>query len=97
MIGGFESWQGLGILLFTTMSQPDLVPTQPPIQWVPGLFHWGQGSCGMKLTTHLHLAPKSRMRGAIPPVIQYAFMAWCSVKKAQGQQYAHTQTHTHLL
>jgi len=26
------------------------------------------------------------MRGAIPPLPQYAFMAWCSVK-AQGQLY----------
>jgi hypothetical protein len=28
------------------------------------------------------------MRGAIPPLSQYAFMAWCSVK-AQGQLYLH--------
>jgi hypothetical protein len=27
------------------------------------------------------------MCGAIPPLPQYAFMAWCSVKKAQGQLY----------
>jgi hypothetical protein len=26
------------------------------------------------------------MRGATPPLLQYAFMAWCSVK-AQGQLY----------
>jgi len=25
------------------------------------------------------------MRGAVTPQPQYAFMAWCSVKKAQGQ------------
>jgi hypothetical protein len=24
------------------------------------------------------------MRGAIPPIPQYAFMAWCSVKKTTG-------------
>jgi hypothetical protein len=40
----------------------------------------------VKLTTHLHLVPKSRMRGAIPQLPQYAFMAWCLVK-AQGQLY----------
>jgi hypothetical protein len=34
----------------------------------------------MKLTTHLHLVPRSRMRGAIPQLLQYAFMALCSVK-----------------
>jgi hypothetical protein len=28
------------------------------------------------------------MRGAIPPLPQYVFMAWCPVKKkAQGQLY----------
>jgi hypothetical protein len=41
---------------------------------------------GVKLTTHLHLVLRSRMRGAIPPLPQYAFMEWCSVK-AQGQLY----------
>jgi hypothetical protein len=40
----------------------------------------------VKLTTHLHLVQTLRMRGAIPPLSQYAFMAWCSVK-AQGQLY----------
>jgi hypothetical protein len=39
---------------------------------------------GVKLTTHLHLVPKSRMSGAIPPFPQYAVMVWCSVK-GQGQ------------
>jgi hypothetical protein len=37
----------------------------------------------VKLTTHLHLFPRSRTRGTIPPFSQYAFMAWCLVK-AQG-------------
>jgi hypothetical protein len=38
MIGvpGFNSWQGLGIFLFTTASRMALRPTQPPIQWVSG-------------------------------------------------------------
>jgi hypothetical protein len=48
---------------------------------------WGvSGRSSVKLTTHLHLVPRSRMRGAIPPFPQYAFMAWCSVK-AQGKLY----------
>jgi hypothetical protein len=29
------------------------------------------------LTTHLHLVTKSRMRGTITPLPQYAFVAWC--------------------
>jgi hypothetical protein len=32
------------------------------------------------LTTYLHFVPRSRMRGAIHPLPQYVFMAWCSVK-----------------
>jgi hypothetical protein len=36
---------------------------------------------GVKLTTHLYTVPKSRMRRAILPLAQYAFMARCSVKK----------------
>jgi hypothetical protein len=42
------------------------------------------GRRGVKLTTNLHLVPRSRIRGAVPPLSHYAFMAWCSVK-AQGQ------------
>jgi hypothetical protein len=36
---------------------------------------------GMKLTTQLHLVPMSIMRGTIPPLPQYVFMAWCLVKR----------------
>jgi len=32
----------------------------------------------VKLTTHLHLVPRTRMRGAISSLPQYAFMAWYS-------------------
>jgi hypothetical protein len=32
------------------------------------------------MTTHLHLVPRSRMRGAIPTLPIYVFMAWCLVK-----------------
>jgi hypothetical protein len=31
---GFDSWRGLGVLLFTTESRTALGPSQPPIQWV---------------------------------------------------------------
>jgi hypothetical protein len=33
---GFNSWQGLGIFLFTTTTRTALGPTQPPIQGVSG-------------------------------------------------------------
>jgi len=41
-----------------------LGPTQPPIQGVPGALF-----LGVKLTTHLHLVSRSKMRGAIPPLL----------------------------
>jgi hypothetical protein len=43
MIGvlGFDSWRGLGIFLFTTVSRMALRPTQPPVQWVPGALSLG--------------------------------------------------------
>jgi hypothetical protein len=38
-------------------------------------FRWQSGR-GFKSTTHLHLVLKVRMRGAIPLLHLYAFMAW---------------------
>jgi hypothetical protein len=35
----------------------------------------------VKLTTHLHLVPRSRMRGAIPSLPQCAFIEWCLSKR----------------
>jgi hypothetical protein len=32
------------------------------------------------MTTRLQLVPRSRMSGSTPPLPQYAFKAWCSVK-----------------
>jgi hypothetical protein len=37
------------------------------------------------------------MRGAINLLSQYTFMAWCPVKKAQGQLYPFTFTLLHQL
>jgi hypothetical protein len=52
--------------------------------WVPSSLlsngYWGKSGAGVKLTTHLLLVPRSRTRGAITPLPQNAFMAWCLVK-----------------
>jgi hypothetical protein len=64
----------------------------PPTSLLPkeyqGHFSWVWGGRGVNLTTHLHLTPRLCIRATIPPLTQYAFMAWCSVK-AQGQLYLH--------
>jgi hypothetical protein len=53
---GFDSRKGREIFLFSTASKPALGATQPPIQWYPKLCGW----C-VKLTTHIHLVPRSIM------------------------------------
>jgi len=63
---GIQSLAGavMEFFLFTTMSGLALGPTQQPLtQWVPvlGLLPQGYSGKGMKLTTHLHLEPRSRM------------------------------------
>jgi len=51
----------------------------------------------VKLTTHLHLESRSRMRGAIPLLPQNAFMAWClAKKKAQGSGLRHEASNSRL-
>jgi hypothetical protein len=39
---------------------------------------------GVKLTAPLHLVQRPRIRGAIPPIPQYAFKAWCSAENNTG-------------
>jgi hypothetical protein len=74
----FGTWQELDVLLFTTAFRPALGPTQPPIQWVPGALSLRVNRPGVKLT-HL-LVPRSGLRGAVPPLLQYAFMAGWLIK-----------------
>jgi hypothetical protein len=81
--------RGLRIFLFIITYRTALGPTQPPIQWVPGALPCGRG---VKLPTHLHLVPRSRMRGAIPPLPQYAFMVWCLVKHKDNFTFTFTFT-----
>jgi hypothetical protein len=49
------------IFLFSVASRPPLEPTQLTIQWVPILHPRKESGRSVKLTTHLHLVPRSRM------------------------------------
>jgi hypothetical protein len=61
-------------------SRTALGPTQPPIQWVPGVLSLGVKRPGREAD---HLPPSSaevKNAWTIPPLLQYVFMAWCLVK-----------------
>jgi hypothetical protein len=74
----FESWQGLGIFLFTTASRPALRLTQPPIEWVP----WALSREVKRPEREADHSPpssdkfKNARRYTSTP--QYILMAWCS-------------------
>jgi hypothetical protein len=61
---GFESRKVQDILLF----RPALAPIQPTIQRVPAFFPGRKTSRDVTLTTHLHLVPRLRISGAVPPL-----------------------------
>jgi hypothetical protein len=77
---GFDSRRGLGIFPFTTVSRTALEPTQPPIQWAPGALSLEVKRPEREADHSPPSSAESRMRGAIPPLPQYIFMALCSVK-----------------
>jgi hypothetical protein len=57
---GFDPRQGQRIFPLSSVSRPALGPTQPPVQWVPGVHSLGvKRSRGVMLTTHPHLVPRS--------------------------------------
>jgi hypothetical protein len=51
-----------GFFPVASVSRPCLRPTQPPVQWVPGVLCLGiKRGRGVTLTTHPHPVPRSRM------------------------------------
>lgn len=72
----FESPQGQEILLFSKTSRVGVRSTQPPSQYILGLFFelGGYRGQGMKCNTHLHLTLRLRINGHIILLPVYAFM-----------------------
>jgi len=58
----------VGISLFSIESTPAVGPTQPHIPWVRRGLSRRLSGRGVKVAIPFHLVPRSRMRGAIPPV-----------------------------
>jgi hypothetical protein len=83
----------LWILLFDTAYKTALGPTQPPIQVVPGALSPGgktAGSWSQPLTSIQFR--RQRMRGVIPPLPQYVFIAWCLVKHKENFTFLNVLT-----
>jgi hypothetical protein len=59
---GVRSPAGAEIFPLASVSRPALGPTQPPVQWLPGVLSPGvKRGPGVMLTTHPHLVPRSLM------------------------------------
>jgi hypothetical protein len=83
---GFEFREGLGIFLFTTVSRPDLGHTQSPIQWVPEALSLGMKQPGREADHSPPSSAEDKNAWSYTPLLQYAFMAWCSVKAQDSEQ-----------
>jgi hypothetical protein len=77
---GFDSWWGLGIFLFTTVSRTALGPTQPPTQRVPGSLSLGVKQPGHEADHSPPYSAKVKYGWSYASTPQYAFMARCLVK-----------------
>jgi hypothetical protein len=83
--------------VFSTASRRALWSTQSPNQQVLGAL-----SPGLKRPLHEadHSSPSSvedEMRGAIPPLPQYVFMAWCLVKHRDNFNLVHLRMYRIIL
>jgi hypothetical protein len=77
---GFDSRQGLGIFLFTTVSRTALGPTHPPIQWVPGALSLRLKRPGREADHSPQSSAEIKNTWSYTSTLRYVFMAWCLVK-----------------
>jgi hypothetical protein len=83
MIGvlGFDSWRGLGIILFTSASRTASGPTQPPIQWVPGALSLSVKRPGSEadysLSSNAEVKEYVELYLHSPNTLSYMQQVWC--------------------
>jgi hypothetical protein len=53
-----DPWERQRIITQSSVSRPALEPTQPPVQWVPGVISLGLNRERATLIIHPHLLPK---------------------------------------
>jgi hypothetical protein len=83
-MGRNSSPGGGKIFILSTSSRPVLWPTQSPIQWVPRALLPGLGGRGVKVSTHLQLVPRSRMRGSTHQL--HHTSSWCNAELVKQRE-----------
>jgi hypothetical protein len=72
----FDTRQSMRISPLVSVSRPAVGPTQPHVQWVPGVLSPGiKRGRSVTLTTHPHLVPRSRMSRCYTPLHPRALVA----------------------
>jgi hypothetical protein len=77
---GFDSRQGLRIILFTTVSRTALGPIQSHIQWVPTALSPGVKLPGRDANHSLPSSAEVKNAWSYNSTPQYVFTVWCLVK-----------------
>jgi len=77
---GFESRQGLGIFLFTTVSRTTLKPNQPPIQWAIVALYLGVKRTGREADHSFPSSAEVKNVWSYTSTPQYVFKVWCLAK-----------------
>jgi hypothetical protein len=71
-------------------------PPRPDRLWGPSSFlsngYQGVERPRREAENRLHQVQRPRMLTVTPPIPQYTFMAWCSVKKSQLQLYPYNES-----
>jgi hypothetical protein len=90
--------RGERIFPLASVSRPALGPTQPPVQWVPGVLSPGlKRGRGVTLTTHPHLVQRSRTSRSYTSSPPKAFMACSRTALALAWSYQSLLTNEETL